>query len=114
MRHLLASIGRRCRLRARPALAAAMVVFASLALSVSPTAAQTDDAQLVPDDGEGGAPANLAPTIAVRVGFNGIAKIGDWLPVAVQVTNEGSGVSGELQIQVDDRPNGNRTRSFNA
>jgi hypothetical protein len=114
---LLASSGPLGGLRARSAILAGFLAFASVASGVIPAAAQSapsDDAQLLGDDGTPIPAANLAPTIAVRVGFNGVAKIGDWLPVAVQVSNDGSGITGELQIQVDDNASGNRARSFNA
>ncbi|MFI5268985.1 MAG: hypothetical protein ACHQ7M_16540, partial [Chloroflexota bacterium] len=61
-----------------------------------------------------GSGAPPAPTIAVRLGFNGVAKVGDWLPVAVQVSNDGTSVTGELQIQIDDSTNNpRRTQAFN-
>ncbi len=111
MRYVLASIGSSLSPRARLRFAAAMLAAASFLAATSLANAQSDDAQLLPSDEAASGP--IAPTIAVRAGFNGLAKIGDWLPVAVQVSNEGSSISGELQIQVDDSSGGNRARTFN-
>ncbi|HLG69885.1 MAG TPA: hypothetical protein VK009_05615 [Chloroflexota bacterium] len=91
---------------------AAAAAAGALLLSIGPAVAQTDDAQLSSDDGSAVSAAPAAPSIAVRVGYNGMAKIGNWLPVAVQVSNEGNSVAGELQIQVDDNQTGRRA-SFN-
>ena len=113
MKQPLASIGLLCSVRARAVLAAAILAGSFLALSIVPALAQTDDAQLQPSDGAGDA-SSLSPTVAVRLGFNGVAKVGDWLPVAVQVSNDGASVSGELQIQVDDSANNpRRAQAFN-
>lgn len=114
MKHLLAAIGPYVSLRARAALAASLMACSTLAFAVVPAAAQTDDAQLQPSDDGSGTPASTSPTLAVRLGFNGIAKVGNWLPVAVQVSNEGTSVSGELQIQIDDSTNNpRRVQAFN-
>jgi len=114
MKNLLVSLGPRLGLRARPALAAALIAAAGLVMSIAPAAAQTDDAQLQLSDNGSGPVAPPAPTIAVRLGFNGVAKVGDWLPVAVQVSNDGASVSGELQIQIDDSTNNpRRMQAFN-
>src|SRR5579883_1167985 len=112
MRQFLASISSRTRPRARVLLTAAAAAAGALLLSIGPAVAQTDDAQLSSDDGSAVSAAPAAPSIAVRVGYNGMAKIGNWLPVAVQVSNEGNSVAGELQIQVDDNQTGRRA-SFN-
>src|SRR6185437_3011391 len=102
MKQLLASLGPFMGVRARPAVAAILLGIAGMCACIAPVAAQTDDAQLQQGDDESGPSAPPAPVIAVRLGFNGVAKVGDWLPVAVQVSNDGAGVSGELQIQIDD------------
>ncbi|HLY66160.1 MAG TPA: hypothetical protein VKU60_11555, partial [Chloroflexota bacterium] len=86
-----------------------LTALLGLALAIGPASAQSDDSQLVPS-GEGVA-APAAPSIAVKLGFNSMAKVGGWLPVSVQVGNEGSTVSGELQIQIDDSAGGTRQRS---
>jgi hypothetical protein len=96
----------------RTTLTAFLLAAAASIGAVAPAGAQSDNAQLLPY-GDEGASAPPAPTIAIRVGFNGLAKIGGWLPVAVQVSNEGPSVTGELQIQIDDSASGNRTRTFN-
>jgi hypothetical protein len=110
MRHTLASLSSCCGLSARSTLAAVLLTASSFITGAVPASAQTDDAQLLSSEG---ASAPLAPTIAVRVGYSGLAKIGSWVPVAVQVSNEGSGVTGELQIQIDDNSSGRRTQTFN-
>jgi hypothetical protein len=110
MRQFLASVSCTVRLAARPALLAASLALASFSLLATPAAAQSDDAQLQPSNDSGSA-VPTAPAIAVRLGFGGMAKIGNWLPVAVQVSNEGSTVSGELQIQIDDSSGGIRPRA---
>ena len=100
MRWRLGGLGSKVCARAWPAFLAAALV-----LSVAPVRAAFDDDYF---DDFGGAPINLAPSIAVRLGFDGIAKIGDWLPVTVQVSNDGSSVTGELQVEVDDNTGGQR------
>lgn len=115
MRQLLRlSSTRRTRPRVRPFFVALLVAASTISLGAGPASAQSEDAQLAsPSPEEGAAASTTTPTIAVRVGYNGLAKIGNWLPVAIQVSNEGSGVSGELQIQVDDNNTGRRVQSFN-
>jgi len=82
-------------------------------LAFVPVQAQSasQDASIVPSAGETPAPP-AGPTIAVQLGFGGLAKVGGWLPVAVQVSNEGASVSGELQVEVDDSSGTRRNRAF--
>lgn len=52
-----------------------------------------------------GAPtATAAPglTMQVRAGFDGLGKVGGWVPVEIEIRNEGNDVRGEIQIQVQD------------
>lgn len=49
-------------------------------------------------------PADAAPgaQMQVRAGFDGIGKIGGWLPVDIDVRNDGDDIVGEVQILVQD------------
>ncbi|HEU0166760.1 MAG TPA: hypothetical protein VFS62_03210, partial [Chloroflexota bacterium] len=101
-------------LRARAALIV-MALAGSLFAGFGTAAAQTDPssvADLPPDSSP--APSS-GPSMTVQLGFAGQAKIGDWLPVTVQVSNSGASVTGELQIVVDDEAgNTQRNRTLNA
>ena len=81
MKQTLASFGLMRGVSARAVLAAVLIACSFLILSFVPALAQSDDAQLQPSDDAGDASAPLSPTVAVRLGFNGVAKVGDWLPV---------------------------------
>jgi hypothetical protein len=55
------------------------------------------------------APAAAAPVqqspaaqMTVRAGFDGLGKVGGWLPVEVEVRNDGPDIDGEIQIVVTD------------
>lgn len=43
--------------------------------------------------------------MTVRPGFSGVGKLGNWLPVDVQLANEGPDFTGEIQIEVRDASN---------
>ncbi|MBV9121133.1 MAG: hypothetical protein JOZ39_10530, partial [Chloroflexi bacterium] len=113
MRGTLAGPSSTVRVLARAACAAALSA-ASLLFSASPTLAQSSDASLSPAPAASptGTPTS-APTLNLQLGFGGVAKVGDWLPVTIQVSNDGGSVGGELQIEVDDAAGGPRTRGFN-
>src|SRR3954463_13656738 len=55
------------------------------------------------------APAAAAPSaqvsaqMTVRAGFDGLGKVGGWLPIEVEVRNDGPDIDGELQIAVSDK-----------
>jgi len=55
------------------------------------------------------APVTAAPAdqtssaqMTVRAGFDGLGKVGGWLPIEVEVRNDGPDIDGELQIIVSD------------
>jgi hypothetical protein len=55
------------------------------------------------------APATAAPAdqtssaqMTVRAGFDGLGKVGGWLPIEVEVRNDGPDIDGEIQIVVSD------------
>ncbi|MHB8620100.1 MAG: hypothetical protein ACYDAG_11120, partial [Chloroflexota bacterium] len=109
MRQRLAPASFLFRLGARPLVAAIAVLgFSFGTASAAPGDATTPDAQS-PSSAAGAA----APTITVRPGFDGMGKVGDWLPVTVQVSNDGPNVRGRLQVEVDDNTTpGSRFRGF--
>src|SRR5215207_443859 len=56
------------------------------------------------------APATAAPAgqsssaaqMTVRAGFDGLGKVGGWLPIEIDVRNDGPDIDGEIQIVVTD------------
>lgn len=46
--------------------------------------------------------ATSAAQMTVRAGFDGLGKVGGWLPVEIEVRNDGPDIDGELQIVVTD------------
>jgi hypothetical protein len=50
------------------------------------------------------APADQTPSaqMTVRAGFDGLGKVGGWLPIEVEVRNDGPDIDGEIQIIVTD------------
>ena len=49
-------------------------------------------------------PAVAAPSVqmTVRAGFDGAAKVGGWLPINIDIRNDGDDVEGEVQVLVQD------------
>ena len=47
-------------------------------------------------------PASAAPSaqMTVRAGFDGIGKVGGWMPIEVELRNDGPDIDGEVQILV--------------
>src|SRR4051812_13951899 len=45
-------------------------------------------------------PAGLQ--ISARAGLDGTARIGSWIPVQVELANQGDDLSGEVQVKVED------------
>ena len=45
--------------------------------------------------------ATTGPSMAVRVGFDGSAKLGSWMPVQVDVANEGPDIAGRVDVQFE-------------
>jgi hypothetical protein len=43
-----------------------------------------------------------AAQMTVRAGFDGLGKVGGWLPVEVEIRNDGPDIDGEIQIVVSD------------
>src|SRR5215212_4817322 len=50
------------------------------------------------------APAEQTPSaqMSVRAGFGGLGKVGGWLPIEIDVRNDGPDIDGEIQIVVTD------------
>ncbi|MGH2469247.1 MAG: hypothetical protein ACRDGF_04165, partial [Chloroflexota bacterium] len=108
MKGLSPSVGMRAA-----GLAAALLAFGSapwpvLAQTHQPSASRTSNAA------PAAKPAPAGPVLTVVPGFQGMGKIGDWLPVTVDVANDGPSVTGQLQIELSDEGTGspNRFRSF--
>jgi hypothetical protein len=47
----------------------------------------------------------------VRAGFDGAGKVGGWLPLSVDIRNDGEDIDGEIQIAVQDTSSGQRSAS---
>lgn len=47
-------------------------------------------------------PATPAANMTVRAGFDGFGKIGGWIPVEVEIRNDGPDIDGEIQLVVSD------------
>ena len=47
-----------------------------------------------------------AAQVTVRVGFDGLGKVGGWMPIEVEVRNDGPDIDGEVQIVVTDANTG--------
>lgn len=50
----------------------------------------------------------------VRAGFEGAGKVPGWLPVFVEIRNDGEDIEGEIQIAVQDNSSSNRSASSSA
>jgi len=50
--------------------------------------------------------ASSAVQVTVRAGFEGLGKVGGWLPIEVEIRNDGPDVDGEVQIVVSEANNG--------
>jgi hypothetical protein len=75
----LAACGRRIALRVNLAL-----LVAAIALSAAPIVAQAAASRL---------------TISAHLGFHDTIKLGDWMPLAIDVTNNGSGLDGTVEVE---------------
>ncbi len=75
----MALCGRRTALRVTLAL-----LVAAIALSAAPSAAQAAAPRL---------------TISAHLGFHDTIKLGDWMPLAIDVTNNGSALDGTVEVQ---------------
>src|SRR6266481_5739117 len=74
----MAGCGRRSGIRAGVALCAAVIGFSSTAV---------------------GSLAAASPvSLAIRVGYNNTTKLGQWMPVAVDISNSGPDLDGTLNI----------------
>src|SRR5215208_1879576 len=49
-----------------------------------------------------GQQGSSAAQMTVRAGFDGLGKVGGWLPIEVEVRNDGPDIDGEIQIVVTD------------
>ncbi|MFN0072737.1 MAG: hypothetical protein ACKVVP_14735 [Chloroflexota bacterium] len=50
----------------------------------------------------GSAHAASTVTMQIRAGFDGLGKVGGWIPVEIELRNDGPDITGELQISVQD------------
>src|SRR5215213_9787488 len=66
-----------------------------------------------PADAPTEAPAaqGAAAQVTVRAGFDGLGKVGGWMPIEVEVRNDGPDIDGEVQIVVSDT-SGNRSGTY--
>src|SRR5215212_1703797 len=58
-----------------------------------------------------GQQGSSAAQMTVRAGFDGLGKVGGWLPIEVEVRNDGPDIDGEIQIVVSDT-SGNRSGTY--
>src|SRR5215212_10612473 len=48
------------------------------------------------------AQSGTAVSMQIRAGFDGLGKVGGWIPVEIELRNDGPDITGELQISVQD------------
>ena len=46
--------------------------------------------------------AQSSAQMTVRAGFDGIGKVGGWMPIEIEIRNDGPDIDGEIQILVTD------------
>src|SRR3712207_3336069 len=85
----------------------AILTLASLPAGV-PRPAFAAPVLAAPTDAPSDAPAAQNPTaqVTVRAGFDGLGKVGGWMPIEVEVRNDGPDIDGEVQIVVTDANTG--------
>ena len=56
------------------------------------------------EQGQAALPVQQGPSaqMNVRAGFDGLGKVGGWLPIEVEIRNDGPDIDGEIQIVVTD------------
>lgn len=81
-----------------------LLVGSLLQIAQAPaTAAPADQTTPASLSGNGsGSGASSSAQMTVRAGFDGLGKVGGWLPIEVEVRNDGPDIDGEIQIVVSD------------
>jgi hypothetical protein len=94
--------GRGFSARVRAAVVGILLISGLLAGGAQPVASAQDDPS---------APAAGSVRMDVRAGFDGAGRVGGWVPLDVQLVNEGAELSANVQVVVD-QPGGRSTYSF--
>src|SRR4051812_12752416 len=81
-----------------------LLVGSLLQFAQAPATAAPADQTSAPSPAASGSsgPAGSAAQMTVRAGFDGLGKVGGWLPIEVDVRNDGPDIDGEIQIVVSD------------
>lgn len=84
-----------------------MLTLASV-LIAAPRPASAAPVSASPADAPSDAPAaqGAAAQMTVRAGFDGLGKVGGWMPIEIEVRNDGPDIDGEIQIVVTDANTG--------
>jgi len=78
-----------------------LLVGSLLQFAQAPATAAPADQTSAPSPASSGS-AGSAAQMTVRAGFDGLGKVGGWLPIEVDVRNDGPDIDGEIQIVVTD------------
>src|SRR5689334_2201170 len=81
-------------------LLAVLLLGSLLQLAQLPAAAAPADQSAAP--GSTPAPASGAAQMSVRAGFDGLGKVGGWLPIEIEIRNDGPDIDGEIQLVATD------------
>ena len=88
----------------------ALLVGSLLQIAQVPVTAAPAEQSAPPESPSG---QNSAAQMTVRAGFEGYAKANGWLPIEVEVRNDGPDIDGEIQIVMSDA-SGNRSTYMRA
>lgn len=77
-------------------LLVALLFGTLLQLAQIPAAAAPADQSSTPP------PSNGAAQMSIRAGFDGLGKVGGWLPIEIDVRNDGPDIDGEIQLVATD------------
>jgi protein-disulfide isomerase len=91
-------------------LLVALLVGSLLQIAQVPVTAAPAEQSSTPPGSTG---QNSAAQMTVRAGFEGYGKANGWLPIEVEVRNDGPDIDGEIQIVVSDA-SGNRSTYMRA
>lgn len=92
------------------ALSVVTLLLGAVASSGAPLAAE---AQELPDNGASGGPSS-AVRMDVRAGWDGVGRLGGWIPLDVELVNQGPEVRAEVQVAVGQATTTNQTASRTA
>lgn len=88
-------------------LVGSLLQLAPVPATAAPVAQVSGGQQAARDVAQQSAPA--AAQMTVRAGFDGIGKVNGWVPVEVEVRNDGPDINGEIQVVVTDTNTGRGT-----